>query len=174
MLVTGATGGSGHGGHRPAGQAGHPDRALTRKEEGVRGRLRQLGAREVRPPPAGTGDRPLLKERWGGVVDTIGGESLGTLLKATCAGGVVAACGMTAGNQFSSSVYPFILRGVTRPASIPARPPRPGAFASGTTWPPTGTWTWSGSARVTLDGVAGSVRELLAGTHVGRTVVKIG
>lgn len=176
VLVTGATGGVAMVAIALLARLGIPTVALTRKEEGVRGRLRQLGAREVLAPgQLEAGDRPLLKERWGAVVDTIGGETLGTLLKSTCAGGVVAACGMAAGNQFSSSVFPFILRGVTLAGIDSAEIPMARR-----------TRIWNHLAtdwrldlericeEVTLDGVAGSVRELLAGTHVGRTVVRIG
>ena len=108
MLVTGATGGVAMVAIALLARLGIPAVALTRKEERVRGRLRQLGAQEVLDPQElEPSDKPLLKERWAAVVDTIGGPLLEHLLKATCAGGTVAACGMAAGNRFASTVLPL-------------------------------------------------------------------
>jgi alcohol dehydrogenase len=176
VLVTGATGGVAMVAIALLARLGLPSVALTRKEGGVRGRLRQLGASEVlAPDQLEGGDRPLLKERWGAVVDTTGGPALGALLKGTCAGGVVAACGMAAGNRFDCTVYPFILRGVTLAGVDSAQTP-PALRAR--IWNLlAGDWRLDLERiceEITLDGVAGGVRELLAGTHVGRTVVRIG
>lgn len=57
-------------------------------------------------------DRPMLKERWAGVVDTVGGELLFNAIKSTQYGGSVACCGMVASAEFQANVFPFILRGV--------------------------------------------------------------
>jgi alcohol dehydrogenase len=174
VLVTGATGGVAMVAIALLARLGIPVAALTRKEE-ARARLLQLGAREVLGPgELGPGDKPLLKERWWSVVDTIGGELLGHLLKTTCSGGVVAACGMAAGNHFESTVYPFILRGISL-----------AGIDSGWTSMARRTRLWNHLAtdwrvdleRIStvtgLDGVDRCVRELLAGTHVGRTVVRL-
>jgi alcohol dehydrogenase len=176
VLVTGATGGVSMVAIALLARLGIPAVALTRKEGTIRGRLRQLGAQDViTPEQLDAGDRPLLKERWGSVVDTIGGETLGALLKATCAGGVVAACGMASGNHFESTVYPFILRGVTLAGIDSSQTPAP---RRATIWNLLATdWRLDLERiceEITLEGVSGSVREILAGTHVGRTVVRIG
>ena len=57
--------------------------------------------------------RPLLKARWAGVVDTVGGEILATAIKSTNTRGVVTCCGNVASAELPINVYPFILRGVS-------------------------------------------------------------
>ncbi|MCE1182681.1 MAG: oxidoreductase [Rhodocyclales bacterium] len=57
--------------------------------------------------------KPLGKERWAGVVDTVGSHTLANACAGTRYGGAVAACGLAGGMDFPSSVAPFILRGVT-------------------------------------------------------------
>jgi alcohol dehydrogenase len=175
VLVTGATGGVAMVAIALLAKLGCPVTAVTRKEGAVRGRLRQLGAQEVlTPEQLEPGDKPLLKERWSGVVDTIGGAGLEQLIKSTVAGGVVTTCGMAAGSRFSSSVFPFILRGVSLAGIDSAAQP---ASHRTRIWGHLATDWHVDLARICteigLDGITGCVREILAGTHVGRTVVKL-
>jgi acrylyl-CoA reductase (NADPH) len=76
--------------------------------------LRELGAAEIidRETLAAPSKRPLESERWAGAVDTVGGETLAGLLRTMAYGSSVAACGNAGGNAFSTTVLPFILRGV--------------------------------------------------------------
>ena len=76
--------------------------------------LRQLGAADVidRAELSAPG-KPLAKERWAGVVDTVGSHTVANACASTKYGGVVTACGLAQGMDFPSSVAPFILRGVT-------------------------------------------------------------
>lgn len=75
--------------------------------------LRRLGAVDVLERAAFVAPgRPLAKERWAAVVDTVGGQVLANLCAATRYGGVVAACGLAGGMDFPTTVAPFILRGV--------------------------------------------------------------
>lgn len=175
VLVTGATGGVAMVAIALLAKLGCPVTAVTRKEGTIRGRLRQLGAQEVvTPEQLETSDKPMLKERWSGVVDTIGGAGLEYLIKTTVAGGVVTTCGMAAGNRFSSSVFPFILRGVSLVGIDSAAQP---TGKRTRIWGHLATGWHTDLERITteigLDGIAGCVREILAGTHVGRTVVKL-
>jgi len=113
VLVTGATGGVGTLAVALLAQLGFEVQAVTGKPEQAE-LLRQLGASEVLGRETlleGTG-KPLLKERWAGAVDTVGGEPLFNLVKSLRRGGSVACCGLTAGVNFQASVLPFILRGV--------------------------------------------------------------
>jgi NADPH:quinone reductase-like Zn-dependent oxidoreductase len=55
----------------------------------------------------------VLKGRWAGAIDTVGGNILATAIKSAKYGGLIAACGNVGGAEFTSSVYPFILRGVS-------------------------------------------------------------
>jgi acrylyl-CoA reductase (NADPH) len=58
-------------------------------------------------------DRPLLKERWSGAVDVVGGPMLAAVLKATRYGGTVTCCGLVGSPELPVNVFPFILRGVS-------------------------------------------------------------
>ena len=57
--------------------------------------------------------KPLQKERWGAVVDSVGSHTLANACAATKYRGAVAACGLAQGMDFPATVAPFILRGVT-------------------------------------------------------------
>jgi NADPH:quinone reductase-like Zn-dependent oxidoreductase len=54
----------------------------------------------------------LLRPRWAGAIDTVGGNTLATLLKACSEHGNVAACGNVSSPLLHTSVFPFILNGV--------------------------------------------------------------
>lgn len=54
----------------------------------------------------------MMKERWAGVVDMVGGETLAAAIKSTRYGGAVTCCGLVASPDLPLNVYPFILRGV--------------------------------------------------------------
>jgi acrylyl-CoA reductase (NADPH) len=56
--------------------------------------------------------KPLQKERWAGVVDSVGSHTLANAVAQTRYGGAVTACGLAQGMDFPGSVAPFILRGV--------------------------------------------------------------
>ena len=56
--------------------------------------------------------RPLESARWGGAVDSVGGVTLGNLLRQMAYGASVAACGNAGGADVPTTVYPFILRAV--------------------------------------------------------------
>ena len=77
--------------------------------------LSKLGAASVigRDEVNDARDRPLLSARWAGGIDTVGSNTLATLLRSTKNGGCVAACGLVGGDDLSLTVFPFILRGIT-------------------------------------------------------------
>ncbi|CPR12937.1 alcohol dehydrogenase [Mycobacterium bohemicum DSM 44277] len=113
VLVTGATGGVGSVAIALLSTAGFKVVAATGKssEETY---LQQLGAVAVldRAELAEAG-KPLQKERWAGVVDTVGSHTLANACAQTRYGGAVAACGLAQGMDFPATVAPFILRGVS-------------------------------------------------------------
>lgn len=113
LLVTGATGGVGCIAVALLSKLGLPVVAATGKPEEA-DFLRGLGATAVidRSELHDSSGRPLLRERWAGAVDTVGGPILATTLRATRYGGTVAACGNVASPTLELTVYPFILRGV--------------------------------------------------------------
>src|SRR5258706_10589330 len=112
VLVTGATGGVGRIAIAILAHRGYRVVASTGKlaEEAY---LRSLGAAEIidRNTLSQPG-KPLQKERWAGVVDSIGSHTLANACAQTMAEGVVAACGLVQGMDFPVTVAPFILRGV--------------------------------------------------------------
>ncbi|QCB46020.1 MDR family oxidoreductase [Hydrogenophaga sp. PAMC20947] len=113
VLVTGAGGGVGGVAIALLAGMGHAVVASTgRLEEGVY--LKALGAAEVieRSGLSAPG-KPMQKERWIGVVDSVGSHTLANACASTRYGGAVAACGLAQGMDFPASVAPFILRGVT-------------------------------------------------------------
>ncbi len=113
ILVTGAAGGVGS--IAIAILAGWGFRVVASTGRGSEADwLKSLGAAEVidRNELAQPG-KPLQKERWAGVVDTVGSHTLANACAQAKYGGVVAACGLAQGMDLPSSVAPFILRGVT-------------------------------------------------------------
>lgn len=74
-----------------------------------------LGAKEVLSveDALDKSGRPLLKARWAGVIDTVGGDILSTAIRSTVYGGTVTSCGNAASPDLPLTVYPFILRGVS-------------------------------------------------------------
>jgi acrylyl-CoA reductase (NADPH) len=77
------------------------------------GYLERLGAQGVIDrAELGAAGKPLQKERWAAVVDTLGSHTLANACAQTNAEGVVAACGLAQGMDFPVTVAPFILRGV--------------------------------------------------------------
>ncbi len=113
VLVTGATGGVGSVSISILHNLGYSVAASTGKST-EHDYLKGLGASEVlsREEVAADSTRPMEKERWAGSIDSVGGSTLAYLLRSTKYGGSVAACGNTGGPNFSTTVFPFILRGV--------------------------------------------------------------
>jgi len=112
VLVTGASGGVGSVAIAILAGWGYRVVASTGKL-GEADYLKSLGAVEVidRAALAAPG-KPLQKERWAGVVDSVGSHTLANALAQTRYGGAVAACGLAQGMDLPASVAPFILRGV--------------------------------------------------------------
>ncbi|OPG69612.1 oxidoreductase [Pseudomonas ogarae] len=113
ILVTGASGGAGSVAIALLSGLGYRVIASTgRQEEGDY--LRDLGATQVidRNTLSQPG-APIAKERWAGVIDSVGSHTLTNALAQTQYRGVVAAFGLAQGADLPGSVLPFILRNVT-------------------------------------------------------------
>ncbi len=113
VLVTGAAGGVGSMAIAILAARGHEVWAATGKEDEL-DRLRGLGATgfltrdEVTAP-----GRPLDSARWAGAVDTAGAATLPYVLRTLRIGGAVASSGNASGAELATTVFPFILRGVS-------------------------------------------------------------
>jgi acrylyl-CoA reductase (NADPH) len=112
ILVTGASGGVGSIAIALLAGLGYRVVASTGKAAEA-GYLKSLGAADVidRAILSAAG-KPLQKERWAGVVDSVGSYTLANAVAQTRYGGTVTACGLAQGMDFPASVAPFILRGV--------------------------------------------------------------
>lgn len=112
VLVTGAAGGVGSVALALLSKLGYRVVASTGRQA-THDYLQRLGASEVIDRSVLVGSaKPLEAERWGGVVDAVGGETLAKALAMTATGGSVAACGLAGGSNLPTTVFPFILRGV--------------------------------------------------------------
>lgn len=113
VLVTGASGGVGAIAVTLLAGLGFTVVAGTGKADAADW-LKALGAAEVigRDALSAGVERPLLKSRWAGVIDTVGGDILVNALKSLNYGASAACCGMAASAQLHGTVFPFILRGI--------------------------------------------------------------
>jgi acrylyl-CoA reductase (NADPH) len=175
VLVTGASGGVGSIAIALLAAAGRRVIASTGSPE-HRDYLLGLGA-------AGTIDRaeleapgrPLQKQRWAGVIDSVGGVTLANAIAQTGYGGTVAACGLVGGSDLPTTVMPFILRGVVLAGINSVECPRPRREAA---------WQLlvrdldldlldSLTSSVSLADAVGAGSAILRGELRGRTVVDV-
>ena len=114
VAVTGSTGGVGSISIALLKQLGYSVVAFSGKPEQT-AHLKSIGADEVlhRDVLNEVADLPMGKERWAHGIDTLGGDYLSNLLKQIKSGGGVSACGLASSDSFSSTVFPFIIRGVS-------------------------------------------------------------
>ncbi|MGS0676603.1 acrylyl-CoA reductase (NADPH) [Shewanella sp. 30m-9] len=113
VLVTGASGGVGSVAVTLLAQLGYRVVASSGRVEQNGALLTKLGASEVIDRSELEVDsRPLEKQRWAGVVDTVGNKVLATALAQMNYGGAAAICGLAGGFALPTTVMPFILRGV--------------------------------------------------------------
>lgn len=177
LLVLGATGGVGSVAVALAAARGYEVWASTGKDEGDY--LRALGAHEVisREETSAEGERPLERERWAACVDPVGGASTAYALRTTRYGGGVATSGLTGGTSISTTVLPFILRGVALLGTDSVQTP---IAQRRDVWqrlaadglPP--ALDGDMVTEVSLDGIEPVLDSILEGGVRGRTVVRVG
>ena len=176
IVVSGATGGVGSFALRLLHKLGYRVAAVSGKPQHYDW-LTKLGAETIlnREDMKRDSKGPLLSARWAGGVDTVGGEMLTTILRETGLNGCVSACGMVGGGDLNMTVYPFILRGVTL-AGIGS------AYVADNRrrqmWNLlAGDWRLEdledGVNVSPLEEVDQHVKAMLAGKHIGRTLVEI-
>lgn len=125
VLVTGAAGGVGSVAVTILSGLGFKVAAATGRTS-ERPYLESLGAEEIidRKDLSGT-PRPLGRDKWAGVVDTVGSAVLANAISQLKYGGAAAACGLAGGMDLPASVAPFILRGVTLAGIDSVMAPKP-------------------------------------------------
>jgi acrylyl-CoA reductase (NADPH) len=112
VLVTGASGGVGGTALAILADRGYEVWAATGKTDEA-ARLRTMGAAGILTRDEVTGEgRPLESERWAGAVDAVGAATLPYVLRTLKVGGAVASSGNAGGAALTTTVFPFILRGV--------------------------------------------------------------
>lgn len=125
IVVTGASGGVGSMAIAILHKAGYQVIASSGKQEQYEW-LQELGAARciTREDVSDSSGRPLLSPGWAGAIDTVGGNTLATLLKRCGRNGNVATCGLVASSELNTSVFPFILNGVNLLGIDSAETPR--------------------------------------------------
>jgi acrylyl-CoA reductase (NADPH) len=113
IVVSGAAGGVGSLAVLLLARAGYKVAASTGRPQ-LHNWLRTLGASTIiERSDLARARPPLASERWAGGVDTVGGQTLASMIAETASFGAVAACGMVAGAEIPLTVFPFILRNVS-------------------------------------------------------------
>jgi acrylyl-CoA reductase (NADPH) len=176
VLVTGATGGVGSVAIMLLARLGYEVAAVTGKAE-QHAFLEQLGASRFlsREEARAGSERPLLKETWGGAIDTVGGEILFNAVKSLRYGCSLAACGLVDSPQIPASVLPFILRSTNLLGVDSVELPLAEKAAI---WQKLATdWKLPGIERLaeslTLETVSPAIDRILAGRMVGRGLVDL-
>jgi acrylyl-CoA reductase (NADPH) len=113
IIITGSTGGVGSLATAIFAKAGYEVIAVTGKEN-AKEYLQYLGASRIenRDFVNDTSGKLLLRPRWAGALDTVGGNTLHTLLKGCMLDGSVVSTGLVGSPQLNATVFPFILNGV--------------------------------------------------------------
>ena len=176
VLVTGAAGGVGSVAVALLAARGYEVHASTGRPEEA-DYLVGLGASEIvdRAELSEAGGRPLVRARWAGAVDAVGSHTLANVLSQIQPEGCVAACGNAQGTDLTTTVFPFILRGVTLRGVHSVHVPRPRRLEA---------WRRldedldrdllaSMTRTVGLDDVPAVAAEILAGRVRGRVVVDV-
>ena len=176
VLVTGATGGVGSLGVALLSHLGFRVVAATGKinQEEF---LKSLGAAEVLPREEvdDHSGKPLLPKRWQGVLDTVGGNVLSTVLRSTLHEASVVCVGNVASSELHTNVFPFILRGVTLFGVASATTPMP---LRRKLWELlAGEWKIPGldslAREVSLEELNQEIDHILKGEQVGRVLVNL-
>lgn len=175
IVVTGATGGVGTLAIDVLTRAGYEAHAISGKPEHF-DFLIALGAKQcISRKDLHWGMRPLETSRWAGAIDSVGGDMLAGLTRVIHPDGNVAACGLAAGPELSTTVMPFIIRGVSLL----------GIASAGTAYAVrrllwdrlASDWRPANLERIAthetgLDGLPAVFATMLAGDSFGRTIVR--
>jgi acrylyl-CoA reductase (NADPH) len=176
IVVTGASGGVGSIALDMLATRGYAVTAVSGKPQADE-YLRALGASDILARQAiDLGSKPLEAVRWAGAIDNVGGELLTWLTRTVDFWGNIASIGMAASPELTTTVMPFILRGVNLLGVNSAATPREVRLA---VWQRIATdlkprhLDRIASRTISFDDLPDAFEEYLRGGVVGRTVVKI-
>ena len=176
VLVSGATGGVGSVSVGILAKLGYEVHAISGKQDEIE-TLKIMGASKVilRDDYTNEPAKALDKAIYGGAVDTVGGEILAKMISMVANHGVVSCCGNVAGAMFTSSVFPFILRGVqlsgidSAESSLALKKELWNLLSD--------QWSLNltdHTKTIQIDGIGDEVKKILEGNQVGRVVIKHG
>ncbi|MFT4045766.1 MAG: YhdH/YhfP family quinone oxidoreductase [Solimonas sp.] len=177
IAITGPTGGVGSVAIDLFKRAGFTVHAITGKAGKADDYLKRLGADEVIARQSlDVGTRPLESVRWGGAVDNLGGETLAMLTRTVKPWGNIASIGLAQSHELSTTVMPFILRGVSILGIHSVECPRP--WREDIWSKLSGEWRPRALDRlvtreITLKELPSACEDLIAGTVTGRTLVRV-
>ena len=176
VLVTGGSGGLGRLAIGILAERGYEVWAATGKPD-EQGRLTELGASGFLSRDEVTVDssRPLESARWAAAIDGVGGPTMPYILRTLRVGAAVASCGNAGGPAFSSTVLPFILRGVAvlgmDSVTVPIDERRALWNRLATDYRPRGLG--EDVTEVTLDTLETALDGIVAGKARGRWIVRV-
>ena len=176
VLVSGATGGVGSVSVGILAKLGYEVHAISGKQDEIE-TLKIMGASKVilRDDYTNEPAKALDKAIYSGAVDTVGGEILAKMISMVANHGVVSCCGNVAGAMFTSSVFPFILRGVqlsgidSAESSLTLKKELWNLLSD--------QWSLNLTDHIKtiqIDGIGDEVKKILEGNQVGRVVIKHG
>jgi putative YhdH/YhfP family quinone oxidoreductase len=176
VLVSGATGGVGSISVGILSKLGYQVHAISGKQDKIE-TLKSMGASEIILRDEYTNEpvKALDKAVYGGAVDTVGGEILAKIISMVANQGVVSCCGNVAGAMFTSSVFPFILRGVqlsgidSAESSLVLKKELWNLLSN--------EWSLNLTDHIKtikIDGIGDEVKKILNGNQVCRVVIKHG
>lgn len=173
LLVTGSTGGVGSVALQILSKIGYTNiTALVRKDHQV-DVAKSLGANEVIfPDDLGELKKPLNKQKFDYVLDTVGGDVASVLIPQISYGGSMSMCGNAAGLQLTATVLPFILRGVNLLGIDSVNVP---IEKRGAIWDKmSADWNITQTTltdEVSLEQIPDTIEAIKNGEHLGRTIV---
>ena len=176
IVVSGSTGGVGSVAVGVLSLLGYEVHAITSKVDEEKFLLK-MGASKVllKKDFMKEPTKPLDKGLYGGAVDVVGGDMLAKIISMISNHGVVSCCGNVGGAMFSSSVFPFILRGVqlsgidSAESSLSLKKELWNLLAN----------DWSLNLQnqtrvIEIDAIDDEITKILNGDQIGRVVIKHG
>lgn len=177
IAVNGATGGVGSMAIDMLSGLGYEVTALTSKTT-ADDYLTNLGAAQITNlKELELGSRPLEKAVWAGAIDNLGGDVLGWFTRTAMPGANIASIGLAAGIELSTTVMPFILRGINLLGINSVEISRSERLA---VWDRIASdlrprhLAQIANREVSLDELPDSFDEYIAGNVTGRTIVNLG